>query len=79
MTTDQIMRLLAPRAWARTVLACSNVPEGTREIAQQLTRPRESATPEEVDMAYHQLKTSGRLQQQEIDRAHAAEVAAGLH
>lgn len=78
MTTDHILRLLDPRAWARSVLACSNVPESTQDIARRITAPKESAALEE-DMAYHHLKISGRLHQQEVDRAHAIEVQMGLH
>lgn len=81
MTTDHIMRLLEPAAWGRTVLSCADAPASTRELAQHLNQPVETAKPEDddEDLAYHRLKVSGRLFQQEVDRAHAIEVQMGLH
>lgn len=79
-TPEQAKDLWCPMA--RTVLACANVPESIQDLARQLTAPRESASTtdeDEADMAYHRLKTSGRLFQQEVDRAHAIEVQMGLH
>ena len=71
-STDHIVRLLEPGAWARATMACKGVPDSTREIAMQIV-----GIPEEKcikDLTYNRVKNSGDLMRHERQRALEAQI-----